>query len=398
MTRERLVEIAKRNLTHHRNGTVDQADDVFRVPSTNYYDPDRWQREMDMVFRRLPLVMGFSAELREPGDYKALEAVGVPVLLTRHSDGAVRAFVNMCSHRGAIIMEDGTGNARRFTCPYHAWSYDGSGDLVGILDRADFGDVDPSCLGLTPLPVAERAGVIWACVTPGAAMDIDMHLQGYDELLGLLKLDQCHHVGTNVVAGPNWKVAYDGYLDLYHLPILHRNTFGADFNNKASYDAWGPHQMVSSPSDRAAAYEDLPADQWPDTALLGGVVTIFPHISIATFDAGGKVYMVSQLFPGADADSSVTIQNFLAVDPPSEERQEAIAGTMAFLEHVVRDEDYYTGNRIQRSVKTGAKPEFLFGRNEGGGQRFHRFVEALIDTDDADLPALFANGVPASTS
>ena len=69
---------------------------------------------------------------------------------------------------------------------------------------------------------------------------------------------------------------------------------------------------------------------------------------------------------------------------------------MALLEHVVRDEDYYTGNRIQRSVKTGSKPEVLFGRNEGGGQRFHRFVEALITTDDADLPALFANGVDAT--
>jgi carnitine monooxygenase subunit len=102
------------------------------------------------------------------------------------------------------------------------------------------------------------------------------------------------------------------------------------------------------------------------------VVTIFPHISIATFDAGGKVYMVSQLCSRAPMPTARSRSRTSSPSSPSEERQEAIAGTMAFLEHVVRDEDYYTGNRIQRSVKTGAKPEFLFGRNEGGGQRFHR--------------------------
>ena len=398
MARERLVEIAKRNLAHHRAGTVDQAPGIHHVPATNYHDRERWEREMEAIFRRLPLVMGFSAELPEPGGYKALDAGDVPVLLTRDNDGEVRAFVNMCSHRGAVVVENGTGEARRFTCPYHAWNYDLAGDLVGVLDRGDFGDVDPVCNGLTPLPVAERAGIIWATLNPirgagPAAIDIDTYLQGYDGLLGLLELDQCHPVGTNVIAGPNWKVAYDGYLDIYHLPILHKNTFGPDFPNKASYDAWGPHQMVSSPSDRAAEYEDLPVDQWPARSLLGGVSTIFPHVSIAMFDAGGLIYMVSQLFPGSDPDSSLTVQNFLTREPPTDERRELIAGQMAFLEHVVRDEDYYTGNLIQRAVKTGAKPMFMFGRNEGGGQRFHRWVDALLATDDSDLPALFEEGV-----
>lgn len=398
MAREQFVEIARRNLAHHRNGTVDQAPGIHEVPVTNYYDPTRWGLEIERIFKRLPLVMGFSAELREPGAYKALDAAGVPVLLTRAPDGAVRAFVNMCSHRGAIVVENGTGTARRFACPYHAWTYDSTGDLVGILDRNDFGDIDPSCHGLTPLPVAERAGIIWASLTPGQGLDIDTFLQGYDELLDLLNLDECTPVGTNIIPGPNWKVAYDGYLDIYHIPILHRDTFGPDFSNKASYDAWGPHQQVSSPSDRAAVYEDLPADEWPNSALHGGVVTIFPHVSIASFDSGGKIYMVSQLFPGADADTSFTVQNFLAVGDVDDERLENIEKTMAFLDHVVRDEDYYTGNRIQRSVKTGAKKVFMFGRNESGGQLFHEWVQALVDTDDENLPALFDRGVELPSS
>jgi hypothetical protein len=103
--------------------------------------------------------------------------------------------------------------------------------------------------------------------------------------------------------------------------------------------------------------------------------------------------MVSQLFPGATPDQSITVQNFLATREPDAELQTQIEDMMKFLEHVVKDEDYYTGNLIQKTVKTGAKTEFLFGRNEAGGQRFHRWVEKLIVTDDDQLWKLFRKGI-----
>lgn len=389
MSREQLVNIVKRGMAHQAAGTQDQVDGIHRVPASNYFDPARWQLEMDRIFRRLPLVMGFSAELREPGAYRALDAAGVPVLLVRGADGAIRAFVNMCSHRGAIVVEEGSGSARRFACPYHAWTYDTSGDLVGILDADDFGELDRSCLGLTQLPVAERAGVIWTTLRPGGVgLDIDTFLCGYGDMLVHLGLDGCHVVGRQALEGPNWKVAYDGYLDLYHLPILHRNTFGPNYSNKSMYDAWGPHQRATSPS-KYELLDGVPEEEWTESVMVGGVWTIFPHISIAAFDAIGKVYMVSQLFPGATPGTSVTIQNFLHTQDPTEERLEAVNKTMDFLAHVVGNEDYYTGKRIQRAAETRTKEHFLFGRNEGGGQRFHKWVEALLATDDAELPALF---------
>ncbi len=394
MSRETLVALTRRTLAHARANTVPLAGDVGRVPATNYYDPDRWQAEMDRVFRRLPLVMGFSCEFTDPNSYKAMEVAGVPVLLTRGSDGAMRGFVNMCSHRGAVVMAEGTGAARRFTCPYHAWSFDSDGDLVGVLDRDEFGDIDPSCLGLTPLPVAERAGIVFASLAHDTELDIntfiDTFLCGYDEFLTHHGFAQCTFVGSQRVEGPNWKVAYDGYLDFYHLPILHKNTFGPDFPNKAIYDAWGPHQRVSGPDPRMLALDNIPEEDWSDDLLTAGVWTIFPHTSIAGFKVGGdgieggRMYMVSTLFPGDDPDTSVTVQNFLTAFEPSDAIMPMIKAQQEFLLRVVRDEDYLTGNLIQRSVKTGAKSEFLFGRNEAGGQRFHGWVDRLvaIETDD----------------
>ena len=397
MSRETLVELTRRTLEHARAGTVPLAGDIGRVPASNYYDSDRWQLEMARVFKRTPLALSFTCELPEPGNYKALEVAGVPVLLSRGADGQMRSFVNMCSHRGSIVVADGTGTARRFTCPYHAWSYDSEGRLVGILDREEFGDLDPDCHGLTPLPVAERAGIIFGALTPGAPFDIDAYLCGYGEVLAHHEFASCAYVGSQAVDGPNWKVAYDGYLDFYHLPILHRESFGPGYSNKAIYDAWGPHQRVTSPDRRFLALDDLPEDDWPADLLTDGVWTIFPHASVAGFGVGadevpggGRMYMISTLFPGDTPDTSRTVQHFLAAFELSEQLEGLIEAQKAFLLHVVRDEDYYNGNRIQRAVKTGAKTEFFFGRNEAGGQRFHGWVDRLVaaETDD-DFANLF---------
>ncbi|MAE94240.1 MAG: (2Fe-2S)-binding protein [Deltaproteobacteria bacterium] len=393
MSQAKLVEMAKRNLAHVKAGTVDQAPGVSRVPAENYYDPERWRLECERIFKRLPLVLGFSAELRHPGDYRSLQVAEVPVLLTRTEEGAVRAFLNVCSHRGAVVVPEGVGKARRFTCPYHAWSFDNDGSLAGIYKEEDFGEVDRSCLGLTPLPVAERAGLIFVILRPRAEIDFDTFLCGYDEILAHHHFDDCHHVGRQTLVGPNWKVAYDGYLDFYHLPILHRESFGPEMSSDALYDAFGPHQRVSMPNPRYLALEERPEETWEPARLIGGVWTIFPHISIADFKAGGKLYMVSQLFPGPTPDESITVQNFLAKREPDAAQRREIDEMMEFLAHVVRDEDYSTGRLIQKAVKTGARTDFLFGRNEAGGQRFHRWVEEVIHTEDDALGKLFAAGI-----
>jgi len=394
MSREKLIELARTHLHHAKNGTVPLADDVAKVPVENYFDPDRWEFEMDKIFSRVPLVLGFSAELKKSGDYKAMEVCGVPLILVRSKDGIVRGFVNMCSHRGAQLVDNGCGKARSFACPYHAWVYDLTGDLVAILDEKEFGEVDVSCLGLTPLNVQEHVGIIWGSITPGNDLHLNEFLAGYDEYLESHDLANCELVGQQTIEGPNWKVAYDGYLDFYHLPILHKDTFGPDYNNKSIFDNWGPHQRVQAPDHRLMDLADLPEEEWSHTKLVSGVWTIFPHISIASFDAGGHIYMISQLFPGSDPDTSITHQNFLATFTPTEEQKESIAQTMDFLRYVVAEEDYFTGNRIQKTVKTGAKSHFYFGRNEEGGQRFHRWTDALIQADsEEDLLLLYKKGV-----
>jgi phenylpropionate dioxygenase-like ring-hydroxylating dioxygenase large terminal subunit len=396
MSREKLVAMAERTIAHNKAGTVHLTESVTTIPASNYFDPERWQREVDMIFKRVPLLLAMTAEIKEVNTYKAIDVVGMPVLISRGADGIARAFVNMCSHRGAQLVDPGVGTARRFACPYHNWTYNQEGDLVGVFKQDDFGQLDTSCLGLTQLPIAERAGLIWVTLSPDSKLDFDAFFAGYDEMLEFCDFASMNHFGTRILAGPNWKISFDGYVDFYHLPILHKNTFGPDMSPDALFHRVGPHQRVTGPRGNWAKLEGRPTSEWPDSVLTGGVWSVFPHGSIAGFEIEGhKIYQVARVFPGATADESVTYLDFISTAPKTDEFIAAANKQIAFLENVVRDEDYATGLKIQRTVKTGAKKVLHFGRNEGGAQYVHGWLDALLVTDDEDLNELFRNGIDA---
>ena len=387
MSNVQLVEMARESLEYAKEGTIPLAEEVFKVPAENYFAQDRFDQEVDLIFKRMPLMLAASAELKNAGDYKAMDPVGVPIVLVRGKDGEVRAFLNSCTHRGAPLVDSGAGHVSRFSCPYHAWSFSLTGDLVAIASKHEFGDIDQSCYGLTPLPVVERAGLIWGILDPKSPLDIDTFLCGYDELLNEFDFANWHVFQQRVLRGPNWKVAYDGYLDLYHLPVLHRETFGADVSNQAVYRAWGPHQRVTSPTRHMI---DRDESDWKTEELLMGVWTIFPHISIASFYGGGRAVMISQLFPGNEPGESFTTQTYLMEKEPEGEQVQEAQDQFNFLETVVAEEDYKTGLRQQQALEAGALSHVLFGRNEGGGQHFHGWVDRLLETETEDLNKAFA--------
>lgn len=385
-----LTAVVRDVIGHAKAGTIAHAPSVLSLPASRYYDPAIFEAEKAKIFRRLPLLLAATAEMPAPGDFKTIEAMGVPVLLARGKDGVARAFVNSCSHRGATVATEARGNASRFVCPYHGWTFTPKGELMGVAAADDFGAVDKGCLGLTPLRACERAGLIWVILDPASELSFDAFLSGYDAMLERFGFKDWTFFDSRVLEGPNWKIAYDGYLDFYHLPVLHKATFGENMFNQALYYAWGPHQNVRAPTPEVAALDEVPEDQWPEDQVMNGVWTIFPHISIASFDRGGYGVMLSQLLPGERVDQSFTTQIYLLRDKPAPEAVPELKGQFAFLETVVRDEDYATGLRQQKALKNGGRGQVLFGENEGGAQRFHQWVDRLLETEDADLESLFA--------
>lgn len=398
MPSPQLYEMTRSLIAHGRAGTMELADEVVKVAASSYTDPALFDLEKAKIFKRLPLMLGLSCELREPGSFKAMDVVGIPVLLTRKKDGTVGAFLNMCSHRGNPLVE-GTGNATRFVCGYHGWTYRNDGDLLGVASPGDFGAIDKAEHCLKRFPVLERAGLIWVILDPASKLDIADYLCGYDALLENFGFADWHIFDSRQLIGPNWKTAYDGYLDFYHLPVLHANTFGADFFNRANYFAWGPHQRLSAPSinaqktgsDEVLDLTAMREEDWPIDALLQGVWTIFPHISIASFyGGGGRGALISQLFPGATVGESITTQFYVMENEPTDEAvREGARQQFDFLKIVVQDEDYSTGRRQHQALQSGMMNDVLFGRNERGGQVFHRWASRLASASDAELADIF---------
>src|SRR5919106_1436063 len=161
----KALDMARRGLAMVQNRTNDLAPAVLEQPSTYYVDPERYAREVEVLFHRRPVFAALSVELPGPGAFKALDLPGFPLVVTRQQDGSLRAMLNSCRHRGSTIAT-GAGSARAFVCKYHGWTYDLDGSLRRIRAERNFGEIDPSCTGLVQVAVAEKYGMVFVRATP----------------------------------------------------------------------------------------------------------------------------------------------------------------------------------------------------------------------------------------
>ena len=210
--------VAERVLSHVRDGTTDEGDEVWREPVENYRSEERLRRELALL-RRLPVPFCPSAALRKPGSYVAREAAGVPLLAVRGRDGKVRAFRNACRHRGAEVAS-GMGCANAFVCPYHGWTYRLDGRLAGVPHEHGFPEFDKSAHGLVPVLAQERSGIVFITQS-GQSSEQDPG----EGLPDLITADQDLIATHDNEAEFNWKVSLEGSIEGYHIRFGHPETF-----------------------------------------------------------------------------------------------------------------------------------------------------------------------------
>ena len=384
---ETIGEVAEQMLDYVENQHTFMADKPMIVPVRGYLDPDQWRAEIDLVFKRLPLMLAFTAELPRPGDYKAMDAAGLPVLINRDKAGKVRAFLNVCSHRGAPVASEGHGNCPRFTCKYHGWSYGQDGRLLAVAEASSFGEIDKSARGLKELPCEERAGMIFAVLTPNAPIDLDAYYRGFLDDFEALGLADWTFLGSREIHGANWKIAFDGYLEGYHFAVLHPDTIHPrTASNRMHYEAFGPHMRIGFPSRTISdQLRALPRASWGEQENKGFdfVRILFPNVS--AFIAP-EITQIAQLFPGPTPGTNRTVLNYLRRDPPKDDEEQALVdASINFFRDVTYNEDYVIGMEIQKGLESGAHDELLFGRNERGNQYFHEWLNWYLE-DDTDLP------------
>jgi len=354
MRHQDQLEQARKLLAYLDTQTTAMADAVYRNEVTDYTCPKQLARECELFFKGGPLHIGLSCLLPSAGDYMTHDYSGVPILLVRQDDGSLRAFLNVCRHRGARVAEGCGQGVRRLSCPYHAWSYATDGRLLARPDERSFAEVDKSERGLRDLAVVEKYGMIWLSPTPGAHFDLDARLAGLEGDLAAYR------------------------LDTYHLRVLHAKTVDPIlYSNLATFDGFGRNLRMIGARRTIDKLRQTPEAEWNLIPYAAVIYVLFPN---TVFVAQGDHIESWHVFPDRNStdDSVMYVSLYTPEKASADNARRHWDRNMDLLMATVEKEDFPLSEGIQRGFYSGAQDEVLFGRNEPSLQHFHKSVKAAL--------------------
>ena len=196
--------------------------DGMSLPGWLYFDPEFLEAEKRAFLRAAPQVVCHESEIAEPGEWRRLDYLGESVIVIRGDDGEVRAFANVCRHRGSRLVDGEAGCAKVLTCPYHAWSYARDGKLVGVPHRTEYPGLKTEELGLAPIAMERWRGFIFMTLEPGAPSVHEM-MAPYEQEVAPYRFEDLRAIGrvTLRTRDLNWKTIADNYSDGLHIPVGH---------------------------------------------------------------------------------------------------------------------------------------------------------------------------------
>lgn len=207
-------------------GIFKPVEEAETLPGWCYHDPAYYQAEVKNLFMKVWNFFGHVDQVRKPGDYIALDYVGIPVLIVRGQDNKVRAFANNCRHRGAQLVE-GEGNGRAFTCPYHGWVYDLEGKLKGCPGMERTACFERKENGLVELRLETVGCFMFINFDPDAA-PLSEYLGEFGETMRSYDLDNLVLTRRHVhEVGCNWKIHIENAMEDYHVPTVHKASISA---------------------------------------------------------------------------------------------------------------------------------------------------------------------------
>jgi phenylpropionate dioxygenase-like ring-hydroxylating dioxygenase large terminal subunit len=373
MERNQLLsdaQVVQRVIDHVDARTTDLADGVWREPVEHYRSPERFAAELDLM-RSRPNLFCPSAAIAEPGSFVAREAAGTPIVAVRGRDGAARAFLNLCSHRGAQVACESTGCAKALVCPYHGWTYSLEGDLKGIPHEHGFPGLDRAEGGLIPLPTFERQGAIFVSQRPPTdemVAELDALPELYPGRFELVKYD-VFDVATN------WKVAVEGFLEGYHIRSTHPETFyPIQYDNLNVVEQFGRNNRVTFPYRNITGLRDTPDGERDADGVLTYAYQLFPNVIVATQPGRRALVVLEPIAIGVTRHCTYTLSDHYD-------------GTSTADERLDKEEDFATKggkedraiiSAIQRNLATNPRGFFEFGRFEGAIAHFHRNLDEVL--------------------
>jgi phenylpropionate dioxygenase-like ring-hydroxylating dioxygenase large terminal subunit len=399
--------------------------DTGPVSFKGAYDPEFFELEKEAVFRRSWLNVGRVEDLPRPGTYftKELEFLNVSVLVVQGMDGEIRAFHNVCSHRGNKLMWDdfpskeSSGNCRQIACKYHGWRYGLDGEVNYVHNAPEFFDLDAEDLALPKIHCEVWAGFIFVNLDDGPRESLRQFLTPSLEKLEGYPFDKMTRQWRfGGVIESNWKIFMDAFAEIYHVPYVHStmNNPGAPPTGIdkvpmmiPSFSAHGKHRLFTSggPHANTVVVGPRPLDAVfkcglfgpmvaPDIGPLGDGVNptgvkpwgldswqLYPNMVLLIW--AQNYYYTYHYWPINERQHRFVFDGF-AVPPKN-------AGERLALEHTmltVRDfafEDAATLAATQQALQSGARDEFHLGDQEVLVRHLHTIVTNDVEAYRREL-------------
>ena len=320
-----------------------------------YVDPATLERERRNIFARTWQLLGPAAQVAEAGQYAAAEIAGFKVFAMRGRDGRLRAFKNVCRHRGARLLEEGAGRCATIRCPYHQWVYNDEGMLVTAPWFGEDADFHPEDWPLEPIHARQWRGLLFVAVEPAESLEDQL-----GELIGELVEEPIEAYlpvrSECVYFDANWKIYTDNFVEGYHIPGVHPQFFRAiDFEAFKTTAHRGYVRMTAPPRD--------------GLFYRGKWLWMWPNWTLSLFDGGMNTSRINPLAH----DRTEQIYHFYFADI-SATTAAARADTVERNLAVVR-EDYEVCVSTHRNYATGAyRAGPLSPRHEQGVHYFQKRV------------------------
>ena len=327
------------------------------LPWSWYSDPEILRREQERIFRRAWQYVGHAGQLKDVGDRFAAWAGDVPVLVVRAEDG-IRAFLNVCRHRGSLLAES-EGSGKTIQCPYHAWTYGLDGSLRAA-PRSER-EVGFETEGLSLVPMRLETWGPFLFVNPDAdAAPLAETLGPLPELVPVDGL--VFHARDEYELAANWKIGCENYLECYHCPVAHKGF-------SAAYDV-DPDEYRLEPTGEHVL------SQFAHTREAGGQGQfhfVWPNLKINVL-AGTANLSIGPLLPAGPERSAGFLDYFFASDADDEWVEELLA-----FDRQVGGEDRVLVERVQKGVRSGIINEGrLLGESEQLVARFQELVGTAL--------------------
>jgi len=370
MTRARELELGDRLLARINAGPPPAVEPHTSIDAIAYADTDRHATEVTAIANH-PAAAIAASEIATPGTFVTTTLAGRNIIITRDRDGAVHAMLNACAHRGATVETRGSGTARILSCGFHGWSYELDGTLRAVADTTLFSS-QPCTSGLQATPCEERHGIIWVTPNPETASNVaDWLGPDIDQLLTDLDASHMvHHASTDYDLACNWKLLTDGFLEIYHLKYLHRNSIAPYFPaNTILTERHNNHFVGWLPKNRLVRdLAEQPRNTWQVYAGLTGAIVLTPA-TVIQWQAGHIELFSLRPHPTDPTRTTARLTMLVPADRANDtelwdRNWERVCAT-------IPDEDFAAAVDVQHNINTGAVEQLQIGANE------HALVEHL---------------------